>query len=126
MLQILAVLIPSPYEALFPDFPLIMSEIKSEHIPSPGNDFSPAGLAVPPMRMPHLDFVYRIVCDMDPTVSEIRNAGGTGSTRLVLPILRGTVRGPRIKGEIVERSGADWAERIRPDKVWPTIDTPTM
>lgn len=69
------------------------------------------------MRMPHLDFIYRIVCDMDPNVSEIANVDNTGVTRLVLPILSGSVKGPRITGKIVERSGADWAERISPDKV---------
>ncbi|UQC90402.1 uncharacterized protein CLUP02_15932 [Colletotrichum lupini] len=88
----------------------------SDHAPSPGNAFSPSGVAVPSMRMPHLDFIYRIVCDMDPNVSEIANVDNTGVTRLVLPILSGSVKGPRITGKIVERSGADWAERIRPDK----------
>ncbi|KAK1498431.1 hypothetical protein CCUS01_12788 [Colletotrichum cuscutae] len=88
----------------------------SDHAPSPGNAFSPSGVAVPPMRMPHLDFIYRIVCDMDPNESEIANVDNTGVTRLVLPILSGSVKGPRITGKIVERSGADWAERIRPDK----------
>ncbi|KAI3530923.1 hypothetical protein CPAR01_13451 [Colletotrichum paranaense] len=90
----------------------------SDHAPSPGNAFSPSGVAVPPMRMPHLDFIYRIVCDMDPNVSEIANVDNTGVTRLVLPILSGSVKGPRITGKIVERSGADWAERIRPDKAF--------
>ncbi|OLN87604.1 UPF0311 protein-like protein 2 [Colletotrichum chlorophyti] len=70
------------------------------------------------MRMPHLDFIYRIVCDMDPGVSEIRNVDNTGVARLVLPILGGSVKGPRIEGKIVERSGADWAERLNPDKVF--------
>ncbi|OHF00183.1 hypothetical protein CORC01_04591 [Colletotrichum orchidophilum] len=90
----------------------------SDHVPSPGNAFSPSGVAVPPMRMPHLDFIYRIVCDMDPNVSEIANIDNTGVTRLVLPILSGSVKGPRVAGKIVERSGADWAERISPDKLF--------
>ncbi|KAL0934651.1 uncharacterized protein CTRU02_211450 [Colletotrichum truncatum] len=88
------------------------------HTPSPGNKFSPSWVDVPPMRLPHLDFIYRIVCDMDPDVSEIRNVNNTGVTRLVLPILRGSVEGPRIKGSIVERSGADWAEQVSPGKVF--------
>ncbi|KAF6802548.1 hypothetical protein CSOJ01_11511 [Colletotrichum sojae] len=99
-----------------------MAGNKPAHTPSPGNAFSPAAVAVPPMRTPHLDLVYRIICDIDPAVSEIRKAGGTGATRLVLPILKGVVRGPRIEGEIVERSGADWAEQVRPGKVFARLN----
>ncbi|KZL64558.1 hypothetical protein CT0861_06675 [Colletotrichum tofieldiae] len=92
------------------------------HVPSPGNAFSPSGVDVPPMRMPHLDFIYRIVCDMDPSISEIPNVDNTSITRLVLPILGGSVGGPRIQGKIVERSGADWLERIRPDKAFARLN----
>ncbi|WYZ43291.1 hypothetical protein EsH8_VI_000990 [Colletotrichum jinshuiense] len=88
------------------------------HAPSPGNAFSPIEIAVPPMRMPHLDFIYRIVCDMDSNISEIHNVDKTDITRVVLPILSGSVKGPRIEGKIVERSGADWAERVGVDKVF--------
>ncbi|TDZ36596.1 hypothetical protein C8035_v005094 [Colletotrichum spinosum] len=94
----------------------------SAHVPSPGNGFSPSGVDVPPMRLPHLDFIYRIVCDMDPSVSEIRNVDNTGVTRLVLPILSGSVRGPRIEATIVERSGADWAEQVTPGKVFARLN----
>ncbi|KAF0318177.1 hypothetical protein GQ607_014545 [Colletotrichum asianum] len=94
----------------------------SAHTPSPGNAFTPSGVDVPPMRMPHLDFIYRIVCDMDPSVSEIRNVDNTGTTRLVLPILSGSVKGPRIEGKIVERSGADWAEQVSPGKVFSRLN----
>lgn len=80
--------------------------------PSPGNVFGDDA-----MYMPHLEFVYRIVVDMDKDVSEIPNVNNTGVTRLVLPIRGGTVDGPDIKGVIVERSGADWAEMIDPNKV---------
>lgn len=87
-----------------------------QRIPSPGNALS--GNAVPTMYMPHLEFVYRIVADMDKEgVSEIPNVDSTKVTRIVLPIRSGTVDGPDIKGVIVERSGADWAEIIDPDKV---------
>ncbi|CCF35300.1 hypothetical protein CH063_01279 [Colletotrichum higginsianum] len=94
----------------------------SVHVPSPGNAFSPCGVNVPPMRRPHLDFVYRIVCDMDPGISEIPNVDNTSVTRVVLPIWGGSVRGPRIQGKIVERSGADWLERIHPDKVFARLN----
>ncbi|KAK2011932.1 hypothetical protein LZ32DRAFT_692217 [Colletotrichum eremochloae] len=88
------------------------------HVPSPGNAFSPSGVDVPPMRMPHLNFVYRIVCDMDPNSYEIPNVDSSGITRHVLPILGGSVKGPRIQGKIVERSGADWLQRIHPEKAF--------
>lgn len=87
----------------------------TKHTPSPGNPFSSGE---PPMRMPHLAFIYRIVAYMRPGdgagggTSTIPNVHGTAVTRLVLPIAGGTVRGPRISGEIVPDSGADWAQRI--------------
>lgn len=80
-----------------------------KHTPSPGNEFSSGE---PPMRMPHLEFIYRIVADMSPNSFSIPNVHGTGISRLILPIIGGTVRGPRIIGEIVKNSGADWAQRI--------------
>lgn len=64
------------------------------------------------MRMPHLEFIYRIVAFMDPNSSSIPNVNGTGITRMILPIAGGTVRGPQVNGEIVKNSGADWAQRI--------------
>ncbi|KAI3401531.1 hypothetical protein diail_10132 [Diaporthe ilicicola] len=79
------------------------------HTPSPGNEFS---LGEPPLRMPHLEFIYRIVAEMDPGASPIPNVQGTAVSRIVLPIAGGTVRGPQIKGEIVKNSGADWAQRV--------------
>ena len=36
---------------------------------------------------------------------------------MVLPIEGGTVHGPGIKGVIVHKSGADWAEVMNPKKV---------
>lgn len=69
------------------------------------------------MRQPHLEFIYRIVAEMDPGASPIPNVQGTAVSRIVLPIAGGTVRGPQIKGEIVKNSGADWAQRIGSPKV---------
>jgi hypothetical protein len=69
------------------------------------------------MRRPHLEFIYRIVADMDPNASLIPKVQGTGISRLVLPIVGGTVRGPQVNGEIVKNSGADWAQRVESPKV---------
>ncbi|KAM0276603.1 hypothetical protein ACHAQH_006560 [Verticillium albo-atrum] len=89
----------------------------ARHVPSPGNSFAAQDPVAQPMRMPHLEFVYRIVANMDQAkVSEIKNIDGAGLTRLILLIKDGIVEGPRIKGVIVEDSGADWAEVPNPDK----------
>lgn len=69
------------------------------------------------MRRPHLEFIYRIVAEMDPGASPIPNVHGSAVSRIVLPIAGGTVKGPQIKGEIVKNSGADWAQRIDSPKV---------
>lgn len=69
------------------------------------------------MRMPHLEFIYRIVAFMDPGLTSIPNVHSNGVSRLILPIAGGTVRGPKIKGDIVRNSGADWAQRISSSKV---------
>ncbi|KAH6876544.1 hypothetical protein B0T10DRAFT_521008 [Thelonectria olida] len=93
------------------------------HAPSPGNAHSPPDADVPAMRMPHLEFVYRIVAEMDAEgISEIPSINGTSTTRMVLPILGGCVNGPRIQGVIVEKSGADWAEVVDPDKAFWKLD----
>ncbi|RGP73921.1 hypothetical protein FSPOR_1615 [Fusarium sporotrichioides] len=87
------------------------------HLPSPGNDYSHSEPSLPRMRMPHLEFIYRIVADMDKGgVAAIEGVDSTHKTRLYLPIQGGTVHGPRIKGVIVDKSGADWAEVLSPKK----------
>ncbi|SPJ78589.1 uncharacterized protein FTOL_06978 [Fusarium torulosum] len=74
-----------------------------DHVPSPGNAFSLSEPNMPQMRMPHLEFIYRIVAEMDKGgVTEIKGVDSTSRTR--------------IKGTIVEKSGADWAEVINPSK----------
>lgn len=90
---------------------------KPAHVSSPGNSFLRADLTIPAMRRPHLEFVYRIVANMDSSVSQIANIDGTGHSRLILPIKNGLVEGPGIRGVIVENSGADWAEVPDPEKV---------
>ncbi|KAH8688408.1 hypothetical protein BGZ61DRAFT_494501 [Ilyonectria robusta] len=94
-------------------------EAQHDHVPSPGNAYSAHGSEVPPMRMPHMEFVYRIVADMDSEgISEIPGVDGTSVSRIVLPIHGGSVSGPRIQGIIVEKSGADWAQVVNPQKTF--------
>ncbi|KAJ3523223.1 hypothetical protein NM208_g12534 [Fusarium decemcellulare] len=91
--------------------------IHDTHVSSPGNEYSYSESNAPIMRRPHLEFVYRVVAEMDKEgVSEIKSVDSTSVTRLVLPIRGGSVNGPRINGIIVDRSGADWAQVINPKK----------
>ncbi|KAF4344548.1 hypothetical protein FBEOM_1516 [Fusarium beomiforme] len=90
----------------------------SLHVPSPGNDYSRSDDDIPRMRRPYLELIYRIVAEMDKGgVTEIKGIDGTAKSRIVLPIQGGYVNGPQIKGVIVEKSGADWAEVINPNKI---------
>lgn len=91
------------------------------HRPSPGNDLYPD---LPPMRAPHLEYVYRLVAQMHPVDHyEISNIQGTGISRSIGHIQKGTVKGPRINGVVVENSGADWAQRIHVKNVSLEEDT---
>lgn len=94
-----------------------MAPNASSHIDSPGNAHNPPGIAVPPMRVPHFVFVYRIIADMVSHSWSILNSQGAGITGIFLPIKAGTVSGPKISGTIVPNSGADWLERINSLKV---------
>lgn len=80
------------------------------HTPSPGNAF---GSGESSMRMPHLEFIYRVVAFMSPNNVVIPDIHSTGVARVILPISGGTVKGPLVNGVIVKDSGADWAQRIR-------------
>ncbi|KAH8649972.1 hypothetical protein BX600DRAFT_517194 [Xylariales sp. PMI_506] len=87
---------------------------------SPGNELYPE---LPPMRAPSLEFVYRLVAKMHPTNRyEIKNMQGTGITKSVGHIQSGTVRGPKVNGEVVAESGADWASRIHSEKIYYKLD----
>ena len=86
----------------------------SSTTPSPGEAYSSPG--VPPMTLPHLDFIYRIVCEMDPGTTTIAGVQTAGVDRLVLPIASGVVRGPRVNGIVVPNSGADWAQLVHGEK----------
>lgn len=82
---------------------------QTQHTPSPGEAHS---VGVHPMRMPHLEHMYRIVCQMTGNNTTIANVQSTNISRLILPIAGGTVSGPNIKGTIVPNSGADWAQLV--------------
>ncbi|KAH7401388.1 hypothetical protein BKA66DRAFT_405119 [Pyrenochaeta sp. MPI-SDFR-AT-0127] len=81
---------------------------------SPGNGFTPQA---PPMRLPHLEHEYRLIADMGDEY-EIPKIHGTGLSRSVSTIAGGTIEGPRIKGKVLDNSGADWATRVHSEKIF--------
>jgi hypothetical protein len=84
-------------------------ESTKQQTPSPGENFSQG---IHPMRLPHLQFVYRIVCQMTGKNTMIAGVQDTNVSRMVLPIAGGVVSGPNIRGIIMPNSGADWAQLV--------------
>ncbi|KAI5292092.1 hypothetical protein KEM52_006631 [Ascosphaera acerosa] len=94
----------------------MVNPVGSAHVPSPGNAYFPD---TPPMRAPHLEFVYRLEAEMDESGDyEIPKPNGGGTAWGVAPIAGGTVKGPGINAIVVPNSGADWAEELFCDKVF--------
>ncbi|SMQ52327.1 unnamed protein product [Zymoseptoria tritici ST99CH_3D7] len=65
------------------------------------------------MRMPSMEFIYRLSCDM---ASENHAVGApfSGShNRVIMPIVGGRVEGPRVSADIQHMSGADWGTAIK-------------
>lgn len=83
------------------------------HVPGPGNSFTPE---LPPARLPHLEHIYRFVADMGADPIEAPNMRGTGQTISAANMARGVVVGPRVKGRVLDNSGADLATRVDSDK----------
>lgn len=78
--------------------------------PSPGNAFFPDG---PQMRLPSLEFIYRLECNTDKEDIDIGAPHDSGVIRSVANIVRGSVKGPEIEGTILPLGGADWATIIK-------------
>lgn len=76
---------------------------------SPGNALFPNS---PPMRQPSLSFIYRLECDIDVNEIDVGAPHGSGIIRSIANIMKGTVKGPGIEGEVLPLGGADWATVI--------------
>ncbi|KAF4548507.1 Hypothetical protein D9617_27g044740 [Elsinoe fawcettii] len=61
-----------------------------------------------PMRVPYMDFIYRMSAEMTETTQPVGAPFNGKQFRLILPIQGGVVKGPNFNGEIVHLSGADW------------------
>jgi hypothetical protein len=60
------------------------------------------------MKIPSMKFIYRLECEMATENHVVGAPLSAGSTRIIMPIVGGTVKGPRISGIIQHMSGADW------------------
>jgi len=102
---------------LFPDLYLHKTDLvimPSSSSSSPGNAYMPK---FPPMRLPSLDFIYRLECTMSPDAQVVGKASSSHQSRVILPISGGSVSGPKITGIIVDASGADWATSLPNESV---------
>ncbi|KAI5236367.1 hypothetical protein E4T43_08666 [Aureobasidium subglaciale] len=72
---------------------------------SPGNAYSDRKFE---MRIPSMKFIYRLECEMAKDNHFVGAQAGTSNARVIMPIVGGTVKGPRISAIIENMSGADW------------------
>ncbi|KAJ5362605.1 hypothetical protein N7541_003449 [Penicillium brevicompactum] len=77
---------------------------------SPGNTVFPSG---PTMRQPSLSWIYRLECDIAKEEINIGAPHNSGTIRSIANIVRGSVKGPGIEGEIIPLGGADWATVVK-------------
>ncbi|KAJ5812034.1 hypothetical protein N7474_008335 [Penicillium riverlandense] len=78
--------------------------------PSPGNTFFPQG---PRMRQPSLSFLYRLECDIARDEINVGAPHNAGIIRSIANIVRGSMKGPGIEGEVLPLGGADWATMVK-------------
>lgn len=76
---------------------------------SPDNGHSTNGFK---MRIPSLKFMYHLECEMSQENHVVGAQFGTSNARVIMPIVGGTVKGPRISAIIQNMSGADWGLAI--------------
>lgn len=76
---------------------------------SPGNDYSERTTK---MRVPSMKFIYRLECEMAKENHVVGAPMSADSTRIIMPIVGGTVKGPQISAVIQHMSGADWGLAI--------------
>ncbi|THV70029.1 hypothetical protein D6D19_01682 [Aureobasidium pullulans] len=76
---------------------------------SPDNGHSTNGFK---MRTPSLKFMYHLECEMSQENHVVGAQFGTSNARVIMPIVGGTVKGPRISAIIQNMSGADWGLAI--------------
>jgi hypothetical protein len=87
---------------------------------SPGGNF----ISLPfQMKVPHLDFLYRLSCEMSQDRHYVGAPFDGTQSRLILPIVGGVVKGPRISATIQHMSGADWGTKIRNTDVQLMLDS---
>lgn len=88
---------------------------------SPGEEFIKMPM---PMRVPALDFILRLSCDMAPTKQPVGAAFDTSLNRTIMPIVGGLVKGPGITATIEPSSGADWGMAVKGSEVCLVLQPP--
>ncbi|KAF2220355.1 hypothetical protein BDZ85DRAFT_267618 [Elsinoe ampelina] len=78
--------------------------------PSDGQQHLPLPVA---MRVPYMDFVYRMSAEMADTTQPVGAPFNGKYARMIMPIKGGIVKGPNFSGEIVHMSGADWGTTVQ-------------
>jgi hypothetical protein len=73
-----------------------------------GNGIFPNG---PTMRQPSMSWLYRLECSTEDIELGAPHNGDT--IRSIANIVRGSVKGPGIEGEILPLGGADWATVVK-------------
>ncbi|KAF2211254.1 hypothetical protein CERZMDRAFT_43753 [Cercospora zeae-maydis SCOH1-5] len=76
---------------------------------SPGHEYLPLPFS---MKVPHMDFIYRLSCDMAAENQAVGAAFNGSHRRVIMPIEGGIVKGPRISATIQHMSGADWGTQV--------------
>lgn len=78
------------------------------------------------MRQPALSWLYRLECDVAKEEINIGAPHNNGTIRSIANIVRGSVRGPGIEGEILPLGGADWATVVKGTHVSPKQNTDSI
>ncbi|GIZ48945.1 hypothetical protein CKM354_001198800 [Cercospora kikuchii] len=76
---------------------------------SPGHDYLPLPIS---MKVPHMDFIYRLSCDMAAENHPVGAPFDGSHRRVIMPIEGGSVKGPGISATIQHMSGADWGTQV--------------
>ncbi|KAF7190938.1 hypothetical protein HII31_08097 [Pseudocercospora fuligena] len=84
--------------------------LTNELDPSPGDAYMSIPLQ---MKVPHLDFIYRLSCEMAPETHPVGAAFDASHSRVIMPIAGGSVHGPGISASIEMLSGADWGMGVK-------------
>lgn len=59
------------------------------------------------MRTPNLELLFRLEADLSPSDTVVGEPFGGGQTRVIMPIIGGTIKGDTISGKLENLGSAD-------------------